>query len=158
MIDLNKGDTPTTCGGCKYHNSRRRMCDYGYITGRSRLGVIRDALGTCYGPEWREAIKVQNCTYWTPWRKGATRKGMKTKMPDGRKTREHTGKYLDPVTKRWYIAFDPEKAFELWKQGLNDKQIAAKIGASHTAVGNWRRARGLESCVKIRRWEKRQGR
>lgn len=49
---------------------------------------------------------------------------------------------------------DPQIAELHWNNGLLDKEIAAKMGLSPGAVGNWRKRNGLPSNVGIFRWDK----
>ena len=41
-----------------------------------------------------------------------------------------------------------------WNNGLLDKEIAAKMGLSPGAVGNWRKRNGFPSNVGIFNWDK----
>lgn len=132
MVELNrigaKGDTPRTCDSCKYR-AKNRTCNYSGITGHTRLGRIAQQLGKSSGEEWKQAIKVENCTLWEPRRKGALRKQMKPPAPSVRYDNE-TGKY--------YKRMNQSEARELIKAGYGNRQIAAMKGWNPKDVAEFR--------------------
>lgn len=151
MIDLTKGSTPVSCKGCKYHFTYLRQCNYATATGTTRLGRLQRELGACTAEEWAEAIKTKNCKYWEPWRAGVKQKTeAPPKAHPPATPKKLRGKYEDPVTGKRYNAFDPAKAYELWRLELDDTAIARELGISHTTATEWRNSRGLPNWTRVR--------
>ena len=56
---------------------------------------------------------------------------------------ESLGVYVEPYRKKRAGKLDPEKALELWRQGLDDPAIGRTFGVSASSVRRWRDENGL---------------
>ena len=66
------------------------------------------------------------------------------------------GVYMPPVARYASRALDNNGfGLDLIKRGLTDKEIAAIVGATSSAIGHWRRTRGYPSGTKMRKEKKR---
>ena len=92
-------------------------CDFIGHTGRSR---VKEGIPSGAG-----------CTVWEP-------RGEETK-------RHPLSEVHKPRPKREVVYAQRFTQMDrLYRQGMNDRQIAAEVGCSHQAVGLWRRRNGLE--------------
>lgn len=115
------------CGGCIYRAAETSgyLCDYAAITGHTRMAV---PITECRHFQAGSPIAQMNRVGWN---------GEVKPILQDRKAR-----------KRGRPRYDWGIARELYEQGLNDHQIAARLGCRHGAVFEWRKREGLEANYK----------
>ena len=137
------------CRGCYYLASTGmgKTCDFFLMTGRRR--------GCPAGEGCKEYLPRKRDHAARPLRSGAHVKVEKSAgdPPETPKEGQNAPKKRNrPPTK-----LDEEKAMELYRQGLNDREVGARLGVTHSTVCLWRKRRGLPSIApKGRRVEDRE--
>lgn len=123
------------CATCIYrasddpHKKNRPGCSYLLLTGRSRLAKVYKRLTVNrITDKVREAMRPEKCRLY--------KKGDKLILPD-------EGQILLPGSIPIYKRINKEQVRELYRMGLNDREIADELGCAHETVRRWRQNEGL---------------
>ena len=117
------------CKECVFRGTPgKNMCDYAWLTGKTR-----------------KAQPAEKCTYFIRGPRLATKE-------QAEKFLEGLHKKTDTEKKRGGpVKYDWEKAEAMYAAGASDGEIARELGASSTAVFQWRKRMKLPANVFVRR-------
>lgn len=114
-------------------------CDYMGMTHKSRLVQVYSRLGVkTLTREARRMLEPRNCPFFEPGERGRV---VSLQMPTPHRREREARSFR----------FDTGEARRLYEQGLNDLEIARRLGRCHDTIRCWRRAEGLPN-----RWRERK--
>ena len=123
------------CGRRCVYRAFDGACCYHAIEGKSRIAQIYKELGvTKVTDEVRERLRPKNCRFYEHGRSRAEKKQMLLPGSSGR----------SPCKMDAHEA----EARRLYDEGLQDAQIAEKLGLSKVTVFEWRKKKGLPAHPK----------
>lgn len=138
---------------CKYRGSAERGggCEYLCMTGKSRLKAVYDTLGVerLSAEQLRKELllRPKNCPVFEPRPRGFVKQGPKNICPRG--SRPKTADKPRKAHNKGVYSFDTVQAMRLYQEGLNDVQIAERVGTKHHNILWWRKVNGLEANFQV---------
>lgn len=138
---------------CKYHSCPERGggCDYLGMTGKSRLKAVYDTLGverlSADRLQREPLLRPKNCPVYEKRPRGFVKQGPKNICLRG--SRPKTADKPRKAHNKGVYSFDTVQAMRLYQEGLNDVQIAERVGARRSNIYWWRKVNGLKANFQV---------
>lgn len=134
---------------CKYRACVERGggCDYLGMTGKSRLKAVYDLLGVERLPDEQilkePLLRSKNCPVFEPRPKGFVKQGPKNIALPG--TRPKKKEEPRKAHNKGAFSFNTAAALRGYQEGLNDVEIAERVGTRRSNIYWWRKVNGLKA-------------